>query len=111
MITNRHAVENFDNNDSEQLGGAVNEGLISNKEIFVTVECQGSGLYFFEGFLSTSLGYGIRPKYLRPSCDFRPTEEKWWGPTTRAHNLCHDNRQLIVLAMNCNHLASKNNCV
>ena len=30
--------------------------------------------------------------------------------TTRAHNLCHDNRQLIVLAINCNHSASKNNC-
>ena len=29
---------------------------------------------------------------------------------TRAHNLCHDNRQLIVLAINCNHSASKNNC-
>ena len=28
----------------------------------------------------------------------------------RAHNLCHDNRQLIVLAINCNHSASKNNC-
>ena len=28
----------------------------------------------------------------------------------RAHNLCHDNRQLIVLAINCNHLDSKNNC-
>ena len=27
----------------------------------------------------------------------------------RAHNLCHDNRQLIVLAINC-HSASKNNC-
>ena len=22
---------------------------------------------------------------------------------TRAHNLCHDNRRLIVLAINCNH--------
>ena len=29
---------------------------------------------------------------------------------TRAHNLCKDNRQLIVLAINCNHSASKNNC-
>ena len=29
---------------------------------------------------------------------------------TRAHNLCHDNRQLIVIAINCNHSASKNNC-
>ena len=28
----------------------------------------------------------------------------------RAHNLYHDNRQLMVLAINCNHLASKNNC-
>ena len=28
----------------------------------------------------------------------------------RAHNLCHDNRQLIVLAINCNHSAIKNNC-
>ena len=27
----------------------------------------------------------------------------------RAHNLCHDNLQLIVLAINCNHSASKNN--
>ena len=25
----------------------------------------------------------------------------------RAHNRCHDNRQLIVLAINCNHSASK----
>ena len=30
--------------------------------------------------------------------------------TTRAHNLCHDNRQLIVIAINRNHSASKNNC-
>ena len=29
---------------------------------------------------------------------------------TRAHNLCHDNRQLIVLAINGNHSASKSNC-
>ena len=29
---------------------------------------------------------------------------------TRAHNLCHDNRQLIVLAINCNHSARTNNC-
>ena len=29
---------------------------------------------------------------------------------TRAHNLCHDNRQLIVIAINCNHSASKINC-
>ena len=29
---------------------------------------------------------------------------------TRAHNLCHDNRQLFVLAIKCHHLASKNNC-
>ena len=28
----------------------------------------------------------------------------------RAHNLCHDNQQLIVLAINCNHSARKNNC-
>ena len=27
----------------------------------------------------------------------------------RAHNLCHDNRQLIVIAINRNHSASKNN--
>ena len=30
--------------------------------------------------------------------------------TTRAHNLCHDNRQLIVIAINRNHSASKINC-
>ena len=29
---------------------------------------------------------------------------------TRAHNLCHDNRQLIVIAINRNHSASKINC-
>ena len=29
---------------------------------------------------------------------------------TIAYNLCHDNRQLIVLAINCNHSDSKNNC-
>ena len=29
---------------------------------------------------------------------------------TRAHNLCHDNRQLIVIAINRNHSASKVNC-
>ena len=29
---------------------------------------------------------------------------------TRAHNLCHDNRQLIVIAINRNRSASKNNC-
>ena len=29
---------------------------------------------------------------------------------SRAHNLCHDNRQLIVLAINVNHSASKNKC-
>ena len=28
----------------------------------------------------------------------------------RAHNLCHDNRQLIVIAINRNHSASKINC-
>ena len=28
----------------------------------------------------------------------------------RAHNLCHDNRQLIVIAINRNRSASKNNC-
>ena len=28
----------------------------------------------------------------------------------RAHNLCHNNRQLIVFAINRNHSASKNNC-
>ena len=30
--------------------------------------------------------------------------------TSRAHNLCHDNRQLIVLAINRNRSDSKNNC-
>ena len=29
---------------------------------------------------------------------------------SRAHNLCHDNRQLIVIAINRNHSASKINC-
>ena len=29
---------------------------------------------------------------------------------TRAHNLCHDNRQLIVIAINRNRLAIKINC-
>ena len=29
---------------------------------------------------------------------------------TRAHNLCHDNRQLIVIAINRNHSASKIDC-
>ena len=29
-----------------------------------------------------------------------------WLVITRAHNLSHDNRQLIVLAINCNHSAS-----
>ena len=29
---------------------------------------------------------------------------------TRAHNLCHDNCQLMVIAINCNHSASKINC-
>ena len=29
---------------------------------------------------------------------------------TSAHTLCHDNCQLIVLAINCNHSVSKNNC-
>ena len=33
---------------------------------------------------------------------------KW--VSTRAHNLCHDNSQLIVLVINCYHSASKNNC-
>ena len=33
---------------------------------------------------------------------------KW--VVTRAHNLCHDNRQLIVIAINRNHSASKINC-
>ena len=28
---------------------------------------------------------------------------------TRAHNLCHDNCQLIVIAINRNHSAAKNN--
>ena len=28
----------------------------------------------------------------------------------RAHNLCHDNRQLIVIAINCNRSAIKINC-
>ena len=28
----------------------------------------------------------------------------------RAHNLSHDNRQLIVLAINCNRSPSKDNC-
>ena len=32
------------------------------------------------------------------------------GVEIRAHNLCHNNRQLIVLAINRNHSASKNNC-
>ena len=32
------------------------------------------------------------------------------GLQTRAHNLCHDNRQLIVIAINRNHSASKINC-
>ena len=30
--------------------------------------------------------------------------------TIRAHNLCHDNRQLIVIAINRNHSAKKINC-
>ena len=30
--------------------------------------------------------------------------------TTIAHTLCQDNCQLIVLAINCNHSVSKNNC-
>ena len=48
---------------------------------------QGSGLYFFKGFLSTSLCYGIRPKYLRPSCDFGPKEEKAVGPRPYTPNV------------------------
>ena len=34
----------------------------------------------------------------------------YWSVDTRAHNLCHDNRQLIVNAINRNHSASKINC-
>ena len=30
--------------------------------------------------------------------------------STRAHNLCHDNRQLIVIAINRNRSAIKINC-
>ena len=33
-----------------------------------------------------------------------------FGVKIRAHNLCHDNRQLIVIAINRNRSASKNNC-
>ena len=41
VITNRHAVENFDNNDSEQPGGAANEGLIANKkQTFFICDCR-----------------------------------------------------------------------
>ena len=32
------------------------------------------------------------------------------GMFTSAHTLCQDNCQLIVLAINCNHSVSKNNC-
>ena len=32
------------------------------------------------------------------------------GVSTGAHNLCYDNRQSIVLAINCNRSVSKNNC-
>ena len=32
------------------------------------------------------------------------------GMAIRAHNLCHNNRQLIVIAINRNHSASKINC-
>ena len=34
----------------------------------------------------------------------------WKRVLSRAHNLCHDNRQLIVIAINRNHSASKINC-
>ena len=33
-----------------------------------------------------------------------------WGWVIGVHNLCHDNRQLVVLAMNCYHSVSKINC-
>ena len=32
------------------------------------------------------------------------------GEAIRAHNLCHNDRQLITIAINYNHSASKNNC-
>ena len=42
---------------------------------------------------------------------FETDEESMSGShKTRAHNLCHDNRQLIVIAINRNHSASKINC-
>ena len=45
---------------------------------------------------------------------FTPTTNRGQGGVPncvviRAHNLCHDNRQLIVIAINRNRLASKNN--
>ena len=47
-------------------------------------------------------------KYLIGYCD---EYELFYEPLiTRAHNLCHDNRQLIVIAINRNHSASKINC-
>ena len=44
--------------------------------------------------------------------DLKSIRQNWEGGdmAIRAHNFCHDNRQLIVLAINCNHSTSKNNC-
>ena len=97
---------------SSYLSRRVRKGRVDEKGVFyLCLLLSGGGqtlkrLFVKYSFLAFS---SLTHTHTHPSCAFVFLD---YGKfvITRAHNLCHNNRQLIVIPINCNHLASKNGC-
>ena len=84
----------------------VDQGLGQGKEQLWKWSWLGSLKVGLQPSLCESFNATGNRMKLKP-CFYPHVVKHFEGVDSRAHNLCHGNRQLIVLAINCNHSASK----